>query len=338
MTKDRTMQLRQGASMKKKGSLRAAGERKNEEEMVVLTIQNSNSSTVKTTKSTETNELGAVFQKVREVTELIESMKENIVLLKKVHVLLQQSPRIDPKTKEKSDDLSSAIKSACMEARKKIKELKPPTPSGQKKDSKAQQQHQTAVNRVKTTQHGLLVKMLQDTVEDYEKCLDAHKQISESMIKKQLHIVVQMVLRKMPCVPANVEVSDDELMVMLDSQDLAVFVQDYMRETNEAMQSLQDAKALHKEIIAIEKSIEQIRDMMLEITLNIHQQGEMVDKIEYHIGKGVAITENAQQKISKAHKMMIKARKKKLCLAICLTSVLAILLLYLTLYITMNQR
>uniref|UniRef100_A0A0A9W3A0 Syntaxin-1A n=3 Tax=Lygus hesperus TaxID=30085 RepID=A0A0A9W3A0_LYGHE len=305
MVKDRTMQLRQGASMKKKGSLRAAGERKHDEEMVVLNMQGSNAVITKSSKSKEHNELSAVFLKVREITELIASMKENIVLLKKVHVSMQHSPRIDSKTRERGEELNEIIKSSYMAARKKIKELKPVSA---KKDPKTPQ---SAVNRVRLTQHGLLVKMLQDAVEEYEKSLDAHKQFSEEMIKKQLHIVVQMVIRKMPCVPANVEVSDDELRAMLDSQDLAVFVQDYMRETSEAMQSLQDAKDRHKEIIALEKNIEQLRDMMVEISVNIHQQGDMVDKIEYHIGNGVLMTQHGQRKLSKAHKLMQRARKKK---------------------------
>ncbi|KAF6206628.1 hypothetical protein GE061_017864 [Apolygus lucorum] len=313
------MQLRQGASIKKKGSLRASGERKQDEEMVVLNIQGSNAVITKSSKSKEHNELSAVFTKVREITELIESMKENIVLLRKIHVSMQHSPRIDSKTKERGEELNEMIKISCMAARKKIKELKP---TSTKKDPKTPQ---SAVNRVRLTQYSLLVKMLQDAVEEYEKSLDAHKQFSEEMIKKQLHI-------------ANVEVTDDELMAMLDSQDLAVFVQDYMRETSEAMQSLQDAKDRHKEIIALEKNIEQLRDMMVEISVNIHQQGDMVDSIEYHIGNGVMMTQHGQKKLSKAHKLMQRARKKKICIAICLTSVLGVLILYMALYITMSQR
>ncbi|XP_014240330.1 syntaxin-like isoform X2 [Cimex lectularius] len=304
MVKDRTDQLVSGKRVKKKNNEERdleAGEESDEEtslnpkwtKPVVLKAKNK-----------ECQKLEDVFKKVNDIIVSVEGLKENIVQLQKKHVLLQRSTRVEPVLKEEAEELNEEIKKEANLAKQKIKDLE------QNKTGHPD----SAIDRVIKTQTALLTQMLQEAVEFYDKSLQAHKQFCESLIKKQLHI-------------AHKEVTEDELMAIIDTEDTAVFVEDYIKETTEARQLLQDARDRHKEILAIERDILKIRDMFCDLALNITKQGEMIDTIEYHIGNGIIMTNKGNKRLFKANKMRQGARRRKIYLIICLSSVIAILLI-----------
>ncbi|XP_014240329.1 syntaxin-like isoform X1 [Cimex lectularius] len=317
MVKDRTDQLVSGKRVKKKNNEERdleAGEESDEEtslnpkwtKPVVLKAKNK-----------ECQKLEDVFKKVNDIIVSVEGLKENIVQLQKKHVLLQRSTRVEPVLKEEAEELNEEIKKEANLAKQKIKDLE------QNKTGHPD----SAIDRVIKTQTALLTQMLQEAVEFYDKSLQAHKQFCESLIKKQLHIVIKKVVRRVGIVPAHKEVTEDELMAIIDTEDTAVFVEDYIKETTEARQLLQDARDRHKEILAIERDILKIRDMFCDLALNITKQGEMIDTIEYHIGNGIIMTNKGNKRLFKANKMRQGARRRKIYLIICLSSVIAILLI-----------
>ncbi|KAK9513037.1 hypothetical protein O3M35_001319 [Rhynocoris fuscipes] len=268
-------------------------------------------------KSKEKNNMDAVFTHVKSIIELIEAIKENVVLLRKHYVNIQHSPRIDQNAREENEKLNEIIKSSSALVITKIKEL----------ESKKSGDANNAVNRVITTQKSLLMKAHREAIDEYEKTLAFHRKNCEEIIKKELIIVIKKLIRRMECVPADIKVSDEDLLAILDSEDTAVFVDNYMKETAEARELLQDVRDRHKDVLAIEKDIMEIRDMFFQLGLHVAQQGELIDKIEYHIGNGLLNTERGNKKLSKTQRTVHQIRKKKMCLIICLTSILAIIIL-----------
>lgn len=53
--------------------------------------------------------------------------------------------------------------------------------------------------------------------------------------------------------------------------------------TAKAKEALADVQARHKDILQLEKSIRELRDMFLEMAVLVEGQGEMVNRIEYNV-------------------------------------------------------
>ena len=77
----------------------------------------------------------------------------------------------------------------------------------------------------------------------------------------------------------------------------------------------------------MEKQIEELRDMFVELAALVENQGEMIDRIETHVQKAEIDVEQGNTHLGKAKEYMEKARKKKLILAIIIAVILLILLL-----------
>ncbi|CAH1399749.1 unnamed protein product [Nezara viridula] len=268
MTKDRLDQLINAGKNNSKKLSRPVpqqvedGEETEETEMTALTGQKVEPVIVKT-KNKDTKNLDKVYKQVNNINALISQINEDIVQLKRYHVRMQQSTRTDTRDREQIDSLNENIKITAIKIKTELEELE--------KEKKGNEE--MVVYRVVKTQHSLITKRFRETMEDYENSLTAHKKICEDIIKRQLKIVIErLLLRKVTCVPADREVTDEQLCTMLDAEDTAVFVDNYTKETLEARQSLEDARDRHKEILKIEKAIETIREMFFDIAMQVTQQ------------------------------------------------------------------
>ncbi|XP_066904027.1 syntaxin-1A [Halyomorpha halys] len=325
MTKDRLDQLiNAGKTNSKKVSKPAPqqteeGEEAEENEMTALTGQTKVEPVIVKTKNKESKNLDKVYKQVNNINALISQINEDIVQLKRYHVRMQQSTRTETRDREQIDSLNENIKITAIKIKTELEELE--------KEKKGNEE--MVIYRVVKTQHSLITKRFRETMEDYENSLTAHKKICEDIIKRQLKIVIErLLLRKVTCVPADREVTDEQLCTILDAEDTAVFVDNYTKETLEARQSLEDARDRHKDILQIEKTIATIREMFFDIAMQVTQQGELIERIEYHIGDGYVLTQKGHKKLNKAEILMRKARKKKCWLIICLLIVITIIVLY----------
>lgn len=282
MTKDRLDQLiNAGKTNSKKVSKPVPQQAEDieeveENEMTALTGQKLESVIVKT-KNKDTKNLDKIYKQVNNINSLISQINEDIVQLKRYHVRMQQSTRTETRDRELIDSLNENIKTTAIKIKTELEELE--------KEKKGNEE--MVVYRVVKTQHSLITKRFRETIEDYERSLTSHKKICEDIIKRQLKIVIErLLLRKVTCVPADREVTDEQLCTLLDAEDTAVFVDNYTKETLEARLTLEDARDRHKEILKIEKQIETIREMFFDIAMQVTQQGELIERIEYHIGDG----------------------------------------------------
>lgn len=218
MTKDRIDQLRASSSKsnkKRKPSQQTEeSEEVEENETTALTIQPNESVIVKI-KTKDKSELNNVYNHVNIINEDIGKIQEDIVQLKRYHVRLQQSTRTDPSLRKQIDSVNENIKTTAFKIKNGLQELE--------KEKKGDEEK--VIDRVVKTQHSLLTKRFKDTMEDYESSLSTHLAICTSIIQRQLQIVIQWLqIRKMPSVPADRVVTEEELCSILDSEDTQIFV------------------------------------------------------------------------------------------------------------------
>merc|ERR1711997_1030040 len=117
----------------------------------------------------------------------------------------------------------------------------------------------------------------------------------------------------------------------LEQGNPAVFTQGIIMDTAQAKQTLADIEARHADIIKLESSIKELHDMFMDMAMLVESQGEMIDRIEYHVERAVDYVQTATQDTKKALKYQSKARRKKIALFGCLLAVVAIVILILVL-------
>jgi len=262
MTKDRLEQLRAESLRFKQG--RSMSQQADDEEITELTSLAGTTPKLLSAKgwNKKQNTLEKIHKQVNDIITLINGVDESVGELKKSHVSLQQSTRTDSRTRERIEELQRTIRSTLTTVRGNLQDF----------DKYKKSTTDSAILRVVKTQHSMLTNRYRQTLNEYQTALLKHKHITEDIIKRQLHIVIQIITRRVPIVPADKEVSEEELNAILDKEDMAVFVDNYMQDTNLARQSLQEARHRHQELITIEKEIVVIRDLFYDISMHVSNQ------------------------------------------------------------------
>lgn len=82
------------------------------------------------------------------------------------------------------------------------------------------------------------------------------------------------------------------------------------KKNQDAQNALIFVKDQHKDILKLEKSIEQINQLFIDVGLLIESQGEMLDLIEHNVIKSAEHVENAGQQIHVTNELAKRSRKK----------------------------
>ena len=117
-----------------------------------------------------------------------------------------------------------------------------------------------------------------------------------------------------------------------------------MTDTQQAKQTLADIEARHADIIKLENSIRELHDMFMDMamlvesqvcitwgscnqsfncffSINFHSfQGEMIDRIEFHVSSALEYVEEAVKDTKKAMEYQRKARR--VCCCCCCSDVI----------------
>lgn len=125
------------------------------------------------------------------------------------------------------------------------------------------------------------------------------------------------------------QTTNEELEEMLEQGNPAVFTQGIIMETQQAKQTLADIQARHADIIKLETSIRELHDMFMDMAMLVENQGELVDRVEYHVGQTQNHIESSKLQIKAAKEYQSKARKKKIFIFICLAVAIIILIVIL---------
>uniref|UniRef100_A0A1B6BY23 t-SNARE coiled-coil homology domain-containing protein n=2 Tax=Clastoptera arizonana TaxID=38151 RepID=A0A1B6BY23_9HEMI len=253
----------------------------------------------------EQQKMEEMFKEAKQIREWLESIEEDTKTIKRLHTLALHSARTDDETQNKMMDTMVRIKTVSLRAKSGLKSLE--------KQMGSKMSH--VMTRMLSVQHSTLSKRYQSAITAYQAELVNYKERCESLIKTQLQIV------------GAKYATDEEMEALLDQENTQVFVNNYIRETTEAKQALQMARLRHNEIIGLEKSILELKELFVDMAMLVQSQGEVIDRIEYNVKQGVNFVTDGNQDLGKGKRYRIKARKKKLWLIMCLVTILLVLIL-----------
>lgn len=255
------------------------------------------------------------FKEVEEIRMMIDKIQANVEEVKKKHSAILSAPQSDEKTKQELEDLMADIKKTANRVRGKLKGIE------QNIEQEEQQSKSNADLRIRKTQHSALSRKFVEVMTEYNRTQTDYRERCKGRIQRQLEITGRAT-------------TNEELEEMLEQGNSAVFTQGIIMETQQAKQTLADIEARHADIIKLENSIRELHDMFMDMAMLVESQGEMIDRIEYHVEHAMDYVQTATQDTKKALKYQSKARRKKILIAICVLVTIVILIVFLAIYLT----
>ncbi|XP_019756582.1 syntaxin-1A isoform X2 [Dendroctonus ponderosae] len=246
------------------------------------------------------------FQEVEDIREMIDKIQANVEEVKKKHSSILSAPQSDDKTKQELEDLMSDIKKSANKVRAKLKVIE------QGIDNEETNNKNSADLRIRKIQQSTLSRKFVEVMTEYNRTQTDYRERCKARIMRQLEITGRTT-------------TNEELEEMLEQDNSAVFTQGIIMETQQAKQTLADIEARHADIIKLENSIRELHDMFMDMAMLVENQGEMIDRIEFHVEHAVDYVQTATQDTKKALRYQSRARRKKIMITICL-AILAIIL------------
>lgn len=90
--------------------------------------------------------------------------------------------------------------------------------------------------------------------------------------------------------------------------------------------------ARHSQLVELEKSLLEIRDLFVKISTLVMEQGSLVQVIEYHAQQASLNADHGAHQLEKAREYKLKALKKKTWLLMWVVIVLAVLVLLMIIF------
>ncbi|XP_066145744.1 syntaxin-1A isoform X5 [Euwallacea fornicatus] len=250
------------------------------------------------------------FQEVEDIREMIDKVQANVEEVKKKHSAILSAPQSDDKTKQELEDLMSDIKKTANKVRAKLKVIE------QGIDNEETTNKNSADLRIRKIQQSTLSRKFVEVMTEYNRTQTDYRERCKARIMRQLEITGRTT-------------TNEELEEMLEQDNSAVFTQGIIMETQQAKQTLADIEARHADIIKLENSIRELHDMFMDMAMLVENQGEMIDRIEFHVEHAVDYVQTATQDTKKALRYQSRARRKKIFIIICLIILLVVLIVIL---------
>ncbi|KAF0309751.1 Syntaxin-1A [Amphibalanus amphitrite] len=233
------------------------------------------------------------FAEVEEIRENIDKIQANVDEVKKKHSTILASPTTDEKIKQELEDLMADIKKTANRVRGKLKNIE----RGIEEEEHTNKS--SADLRIRKTQHATLSRKFVEVMTEYNRTQTDYRERCKGRIKRQLEITGK-------------DTTDKELEDMLEQGNPAVFTQGIIMDTQQAKQTLADIEARHADIMKLENSIRELHDMFMDMAMLVESQGEMIDRIEYHVDQSVDYVGKAMEDTKKALKYQRGARRGEL--------------------------
>lgn len=258
--------------------------------------------------------MDAFFAEVEEIRDMIDKIQTNVEEVKKRHSSILSAPQSDEKTKQEQEDLMAEIKKTANKVRLQLKVIE------QNIEQEEQTNKSSADLRIRKTQHSTLSRKFVEVMTEYNRTQTDYRERCKARIQRQLEITGR-------------STTNEELEEMLEQGNPAVFTQGIIMETQQAKQTLADIEARHADIIKLENSIRELHDMFMDMAMLVENQGELVDRIEYHVSQATDHVKTGQTELKEAQVYQTKARKKKILIIICLVIAIIILVIILSVFL-----
>ena len=250
------------------------------------------------------SEMREFFEQVEQVKNGIKKISQNATDLDKVHrqALTAVNPTDIAVYTKKAENIMEENKVAVRSTRKLLKDMERANV-----ELMAAQPKGSADIRMRTCQYSQLAKRLVQVMNSFQSVQVNYKTKQRQQLQRQYLIV-------------KPQASQEELDKLVDSEDgQEMLSQVFSMSTKaEARKTLAELQERHQDIMMIEKSILELHQLFVDMSVLVEQQGDLIDQIECHVGQAAEYTGEAAVQLEQAVKYQKSALKKKWILIIIL--------------------
>ncbi|CAB3383726.1 Hypothetical predicted protein [Cloeon dipterum] len=264
-------------------------------------------------------QIGQSPQAMKDFFEEVNSIRENLTLFEKdvqhLSLIHQTMNSLSPPSEMSKREASITVQNArtkAMAISRQIKGL----------PSKMPEPRTASSSRILAIHESTLSMQLKRTLESLYNEQNRQREKAKQILHKQLTTVRSSMESR------GESMTDAQLEQLLDNG-ASIFTGNHSAQTLMAKRDLDDIQMRHDELLALEKSIEEVRDLFADIALLVHNQGEMVDNIEMNVASALGVVEQGKTQLLEANKKNSSLRKKKYICAIGTVLVIITLILVL---------
>lgn len=158
----------------------------------------------------------------------------------------------------------------------------------------------SSVTRIQRTQHTMLFKQFQKAMSQYNGTLVGKQEKCKQFIIRQLEV-------------AGKEVREEEVDEMMVQGKWEVFNENIINEVKITKSQLSEIEQRHKELMTLESQMRDLRELFLEIYMQVELQGDQVNNIEAN----VIHTQDYIQQSNEKFKLAVRYKKKHPCKVMC---------------------
>ncbi|XP_071429212.1 syntaxin-19 [Pithys albifrons albifrons] len=220
---------------------------------------------------------------VEEVNKFSQQQKSLVSSMRRFSVLKKES------------NVAREIKLQAEHIRKCLDELS-------KTVKKAENEHgpSGATVRILAAQHAFLSHRYLHAMLSYNEAITAKQEKCRRFIVRQLEV-------------AGKEVSEEEVNDMLQQGKWEIFNENLLTEVKITKAQLSEIEQRHKELVSLENQIKDIKELFIQISVLVEEQGEMINNIEISMNNTQEYTQVSKEKFGLA----VRYRRRNPCRAIC---------------------
>ncbi|XP_059133080.1 syntaxin-19 [Peromyscus eremicus] len=168
------------------------------------------------------------------------------------------------------------------------------------KKSEVENGPSSVVTRILKSQYAAMFRHFQQTMFLYNDTIASKQEKCKTFIVRQLEV-------------AGKEVSEEDVNDMLHQGRWEVFNESLLTETSITKAQLSEIEQRHKELVNLENQVKDLRDLFMQISLLVEEQGESINSIEVMVTSTKEYVTNTKEKFGLA----VKYKRRHPCRALC---------------------
>lgn len=150
------------------------------------------------------------------------------------------------------------------------------------------------LDRIKFNIHASLMASFVRTMQEYQDIQNVYQESSKQLLATQIRL-------------KNPNATDEEIKAKINSGDSAQ-LQLASNKLDLANESYNYVVARHKEVLKLEKSLQEVHQLFVDMAALVDQQGEVIDRIAFRISNAKADVAAAKEELTEAYRI-----KKRTC-------------------------
>jgi len=255
------------------------------------------------------------FQRIEELKTWITAIRNNMGLLRQKYteLLTITNTKKANKLRQELGEIRSSIQSTASQLHQALNSLKK-----ENDEFNAVHDNDPSLCKIRTNMHGSLVRKFFNLMQEYQSLLSTYDSKMREAAVHEVKVV-------------SPDADEEEINLMLDRDEGATnifarkIMKDDTKKKEEAKQKLDYLKEKQSDIEQIEKSMNELHQLFLDMQILVEAQGELVDQIEYSVSKSKEYHERAERVLQDAENIVVSTRKKKLCFIITAVLIIGII-------------